>query len=194
MPQKKTAARSKSASSRKKPGRGTKDSEQYAKAVEAFERAVKNLRKGDFEKARSQFDSVASGFPEERELADRARMYLNICDRRLQSGRTYSPKDFESTVAYGVFLHNRGDFDKAAEHLAKAVEMNPKSDHAQYCLAACYARIGDSRGATRHLKRAINVDPYNRVLALSDADFDALRSDPNLSQMLTVEENPSTTP
>ena len=184
MAKKKTAARSRGASTRKK-ARGTEESERYKKALETFERAIKTLHKGDVDKARALFDGLISGFPAERELADRARTFLGICDRRKRAGRSHSPKDIESVVSYGVFLHNKGDFKGAVDRLSKAVEMDPKSDHAQYCLAASYARLGDAREATRLLKRAITTDPYNRVLALTDSDFDSVRNDPTVSQMLS---------
>ena len=188
MAQKKTASRSKKSTTRKKPRRGLGEvSESYGKAVETFERAIKMLYKGDIDKARGLFETVISNFAEEKELVDRAQSYISVCDRRTGSRHNYTPKDFEGLVTHGVFLHNMGDYQGAVTSLEKAVEMEPKNDHAQYCLAASYARIGDSRGATRHLKRAIGADPYNRVLAISDTDFDALRSDPALDQLLAEE-------
>lgn len=185
MAKKKTATRSKGASTRKKT-RGTEESARYTKALDAFERAVKTLHKGDFDKASTQFEAIVSGFPEEKEVVDRARTFLNVCARRQKGSRAFSPKDAEGLVSYGVFLHNEGDFKGAVDKLSKAAEMDPKSDHAQYCLAASYARMGDAREATRHLKRAITADPYNRVLALTDADFDSVRTDPSISQILTT--------
>ena len=193
MAQKKTTSRSKKSTSRKKQRRRPGEvSESYSKAVEAFERAVKTLHKGDIDKARGQFETVLSNFAEERELADRAKSYISICDRKPGTRRSYTPKDLESTIAYGVFLHNKGDYHGAVTSLEKAVEMDPKNDHVHYCLAASYARIGDARGATRHLKRAIGADPYNRVLAISDTDFDSLRNEPTLVQILAEEATETT--
>lgn len=194
MSQKKIAARSKGASSNKKADRGSEEAELYSKAVEAYERAVKALHKGDLERAHELFEAILSSYPEETELTDRARSHITVCDRQLQKGRTFKPNDFESAVTFGVFLHNSGDFQGAVDSLSKAVEMNPKSDHAHYCLAAAYARIGDTRGAVRHLRRAISSDPYNRVLAQTDADFESVRNDPSLNQVLSKEEVASPTP
>ncbi len=190
MSPKKTAARSNRGSRKKTSARGSEEAALYTKAVEAYERAVKTLHKGDLERARGQFETITSNYPQETELADRARAHLDVCERQLQKGKTRKPKDFESSVTYGVFLLNQGDFQGAVESLAKAIEMNPKSDHAHYCLAAAYARIGDNRGAVRHLKRAIGSDPYNRVLAGTDKDFDSVRSDPTFAQVLSEEEAP----
>jgi tetratricopeptide (TPR) repeat protein len=194
MAQKKTATRSKKTTSRKKPRRRSPElSERYSKAVDTFERAVKALHKGDSDKARGHFETVISNFGEEKELVDRAQAYIIVCDRKTGTRRSHTTKDFESIVTHGVFLHNKGDYQGAVTSLEKAVEMDPKNDHAQYCLAASYARAGDARGATRHLKRAIGADPYNRVLAISDTDFDSLRSDPTLVQLLAEEAVETTT-
>jgi Tfp pilus assembly protein PilF len=193
MAQKKTASRSKKSTSRKKPRGSGEASERYSKAVAMFERAVKTLHKGDVDKARDHFEAVISNFAEERELADRVQSYIAVCDRKTEARRTYTPKDFESIVTRGVFLHNKGNYQGAINSLEKAVEMEPKNDHAHYCLAASYARMGDARAATRHLKRAIGADSYNRVLAISDTDFDSLRSDPTLIQLLAEEANETTT-
>lgn len=184
MAQKKTAVRSKGASSRKKP-RSTGEQERYTKALGAFERAAKLLQKRDIKKAHEQLSSFLSSFPEEKEMGERARTYLTFCERQLATKTI--PRQFEELVTQGVFLHNRGEYDEAIKYLAKAVEMDPENDHAHYCLAAAYARVGDSRGASRHLKRAITSDPYNRVLAKTDGDFQTMRSDPSLADLLKEE-------
>ncbi len=189
MAQKKTATRFKSASSKKKAARSSDEQERYVKAVGAFERALRALYKRDIEKAHSQFSSLISAFPEERELADRARGYIAYCEGELTRSASSKPKELEELITQGVFLHNRGEYDEAIKYLTKAVEMDPKNDHAHYCLAAAYARVGDSRGASRHLKRAITSDSYNRVLAKTDSDFQSIRNDPSLADLLS--EDPS---
>ncbi len=193
MAQKKAAPSSKSSSTRKKKTREADESTEHdRKAAEAFGRAVKNMHKGDWSRARTQLEAVIANFPEQRELADRARSYLVVCDRQSTSSVPDSPRAFEEVVARGVFLHNQGEHQKAVELLAKAVEMEPKSDHAHYCLAAAYACEGDTHGASLHLKRAINANSYNLFLAKSDNDFDSLREDPSLAEILAEEPSEST--
>ena len=185
---KKATARTKSAPfSRKKLARKSSERpEGYNKAIEAFEKALKALHKGDVERARSQFDAIVTEFREEPEVVDRALAYRAACDRQRKS--SFSPRTFEEAVAYGVFCHNRGDYDRAIKYLSKAIDMEPNSDHAHYCLAAAYSRHGDSQDATRHLKQAVTGNPYNRVLAKTDADFAALRDGTEVAQLLTSSE------
>jgi tetratricopeptide (TPR) repeat protein len=185
---KKATTRSKGAlPSRKRLARKSSDRpEGYAKAVEAFEKGLKSLHKGDLDRARNQFQDIVSEYARETEIVDRALAYLTVCDRQPKS--TFSPRTFEESVAYGVFCHNRGDYDRAIKYLTKALEMEPGNDHVHYCLAAAYSCHGDREDAKRHLKQAVSADQYNRVLAKADADFAVLRDEADVSQLLTPSE------
>jgi tetratricopeptide (TPR) repeat protein len=148
-------------------------------ALEAFEKAVKTLGKKDFERARELFGDILESYPEERDLLERARAYRAVCDRALSESRRgpFKPKTFEDLLQYGVFLHNRGEFEDALKYLRQAVEMHPKNEHAQYCLAATAARAGDTPSALKALRSAIAAGPSNRAQARSDPDFDPIRDD-----------------
>ena len=180
---KKAPGRSKSGLlSHKKLARKSGDKTAYNKAIEAFEKALKVLHRGDFERAKSQFEAIVTESQGDPEIADRAQAYLTICDRQRKS--SFSPRTFEEFVAYGVFCHNRGEYDRAIKYLSKATEMDPGSDHAHYCLAAAYSRHGDSADAARHLKQAVHSDTYNRVLAKGDEDFAMMRDQAEIAELL----------
>lgn len=170
--------------SRKKLARKSSDKTAYNKAIDAFEKALKVLHKGDLDRAKSQFESIVAEFSEEPEVGDRAQAYIAVCDRRQKS--SFSPRTFEELVAYGVFCHNRGEYDRAIKYLTKATDMEPNSDHAHYCLAAAYSRHGDSGDAARHLKQAVETDGYNRVLAKADDDFSPVREEAEISELLAA--------
>jgi tetratricopeptide (TPR) repeat protein len=146
-------------------------------AIDLFEKGAKALGKRDFDKARDHFEGVVSQFPDERDVLERARAYLVICARALDKKPAFKPKTFEEVLHQGVFLHNRGEFDEALKLLRQAAEMQPKSDHALYCLAATAARAGDSEGALKALRQAVELGPNNRTQARGDSDFDEIRDD-----------------
>ena len=186
---KKATTRSKGASfSRKKLAKKSAKREGYGKSLEAFEKALKVLHKGDFDRARDQFEKLADELRADPELADRAQAYISICDRQKRAKSSFAPRTFEESVTYGVFCHNRGDYDRAIKYLSKAVDLEPKSDHAHYCLAAAYSRHGDARDATRHLKQAVAGDSYNRVLAKNDDDFASLLEETEVAELLATTE------
>jgi tetratricopeptide (TPR) repeat protein len=144
-------------------------------ALEQYEKAVKALGKRDYEKARDAFDATIDGFPEERDVAERARLFRGLCERALDKRAAYKPKTFEDLLNHGVVLHNRGEFLEALKVLGQAAEIHPKNEHVLYCTAASAARAGDAATALKALKGAIQANGANRAQALVDEDFEALR-------------------
>lgn len=146
-------------------------------AIELFEKAVKALGKRDYEKAQELLDELIAAHPGERDLLERARSYRTLCERSLERKPSFRPKTFEDMLTYGVFLHNKGEFQEALKYLHQAAEIHPKNEHAQYCLAATAARAGEAATALKALRSAIGANPANRAQARSDADFEAIRQD-----------------
>lgn len=144
-------------------------------AIELFEKATKALGKRDFAKARDHLQALIASFSEERDVVERARAYLSLCERSLDKRPSFKPKAFEDVLHHGVYLHNRGEYEDAMKFLRQATEMQPKSDHALYCLAATAARAGDAGSAVAALRQAVAVSPANRAQARSDTDFDSIR-------------------
>lgn len=148
-------------------------------ALEAFEKGLRALGKKDYERAGEVFQELIESYPDERDLLERARAYKAVCDRAVTESKRspFKPKTFEEMVQYGVFLHNRGEYEEALKHLRQAAELHPKNEHAQYCLAATAARAGDTPTALKALRSAIAAGPANRAQARSDPDFDPIRDD-----------------
>ena len=146
-------------------------------AIDLFEKGARALGKRDYAKARDHFEGLISQFPDERDVVERARAYRVLCDRALDKRPPFKPKTFEEVLHQGVFLHNKGEYEDAIKLLKQAAEMQPRNEHAHYCLAATSARAGDSAAALRALKQAVDLGPQNRTQARSDTDFDTLRED-----------------
>ncbi len=181
MPQKKT--RSKPGAKGKHGGRGAGEMETYQKAVDAFERAVKTLYKGEFDKAKEQFESVLQSFPDESDLMDRLHTYIAVCERKLAPQKR--PKSTEEMVTQGVMLLNEGDTAQAIKVLGKALEAEPSNPHIEYCLAAAYGRAGEAADSARHLKLAIAADPTSRFHAQTDDDFAPVKNRSEITALLT---------
>jgi tetratricopeptide (TPR) repeat protein len=158
-----------------------------AQAVELFEKAMKALGKRDYERAKEHFDSLLSAHAEERDVAERARLYLGVCRRALEKRPAFRPKTFDELLNYGVYLHNRGEFDEALKFLGQAAEQQPKNEHVLYCLAASAAQSGDVSGALRSLRAAIQANAASRAQARADADFDPIRENEEFVEILDAE-------
>lgn len=151
-----------------------------------FERATAAFQKQDFGEARKLFSLAAAGPAVE--LAHAAQMYMRMCERRLGSGDA-DVKSPEQLYTLGVSLLNQGDYDGAAAALEAALQKQPDADHFHYALALCKGQHGDLAAAAGHLRRAIELQPSNRIAARNDADFHAIAQHAPIRELLSGERN-----
>ena len=146
----------------------------HVEAVALYEQGVAALQAHEFSRASAVLRSVLSRYPEERELHERVRLYLNVCERHM-APRAASPSTPEERVFAATLAVNAGKYDEALEHLRTASSDSPEHDHALYMLASVLALRDKADEAVPHLLRAIELNPDNRSLARHDPDLDALR-------------------
>ena len=137
--------------------------------LSTFESAIRLFNARRFEQARDLFRSAAAG--PERDIAQRARQHIDMCDRRLQQRGGLTLSSADEYYNYGVALINTRNLLEARDALEKALAMAPDTDHIHYALALAQALSGDFSNAHVHLKRAIELEPRNRAIARQDADF-----------------------
>ena len=65
--------------------------------------------------------------------------------------------------------------------------MSPGTDYIHYALALAHAMAGEPAGALEHLKRAIELEPKNRLMARQDTDFGAIAGQPTFQALLYPE-------
>lgn len=147
-----------------------------------YDRGVAALQKKKIEEAEKHFADLIQKYPEERELVDRARVYLAVCERQRRPGRAAlnEPEDFYYAA---VYEKNRGNVNEAIEHLKRAARKNG-GGKVDFLLACCYAQQGAPDSALEHLKKAIEEDQRNRFLARHDRDFDTVRDSPEFQELL----------
>lgn len=140
-----------------------------------FETAIAALQRHRYSEAAQQFRSLLSRFPGERALLDRARAYLDHCDREL-ARQPAPPETIEERLTAATAALNNDD-DARAEALARAVlSEEPRQDLGLYLMAAIAARRGSADAALSYLERAIAVSPEASAQARFDDDFVSLRS------------------
>lgn len=148
----------------------------YVEAVAVYERGVEALQRHDYRTAQDLLESVLQRYPEEKELQERVRLYLNIC-RRQATPREDAPQTIEERLYASTLAINEGRYDEAIAHLRLVRDEDPDNDHALYMLAVSHAQRGEPAEAIAHLERAIALNPENRGLARSDPDLEPLRQD-----------------
>jgi tetratricopeptide (TPR) repeat protein len=142
-----------------------------AKQLATWGQAVRLFTERRFSEACELFREVAAG--PDTQIADKARSYLQICERKTVKAelQLYTAEDHFN---YGVERMNARDMETARFHLGRALGIEPEGDHILFTLALCCGLAGDGQGACENLKRAISLEPRNRILARQDPEFSAL--------------------
>ncbi len=154
--------------------------------IEAFESANRLFRAGRFQEAREAFREATSGA--NRSIAHNAELHIRICDRRLeQTTEIPSARTAEEHYNYGVALINSRELGSARKHLEAALAQDSQAEHVYYALALCLGLAGDLAGAYENLKRAIELQPRNRLAARQDADFAGIVDRPPLDRLVYPE-------
>jgi tetratricopeptide (TPR) repeat protein len=148
----------------------------YVDAVAAYEKGLEALQKHDYNKALQLFEGVLTSFPEERELHERVRLYVNVC-RRHATPKATAPQSVQERLYASTLALNGGRYDEAIAHLRLVRDEDPDNDHALYMLAVAHAQRGEHAESIAHLERAIALNPENRAIARRDPDLDSLHDD-----------------
>src|SRR5512146_3063746 len=77
-----TAASAARRNGRTVPSANTAQPDNHLDAVVAYQQGVEALQARDFRRATQLFGSIIERFPEEKELHERVRLYLNVCKRQ----------------------------------------------------------------------------------------------------------------
>jgi outer membrane protein assembly factor BamD (BamD/ComL family) len=155
----------------------------YIEAVAIYERGLEALQRHDYNGAVDLLESVLRQYPEEKELHERVRLYLSICQRQATPRET-APQTVEERLYASTLALNGGQYDQAIAHLRLVRDEDPDNDHALYMLAVAHAQRGEHAEAIAHLERAIALNPENRSLAKRDQDLEPLHGDDSFRQAL----------
>jgi outer membrane protein assembly factor BamD (BamD/ComL family) len=132
----------------------------YIAAVALYERGLEKLQRHDYRGAAALFESVLVQYGEEKELHERVKLYLNICQRQASSTKS-APHTIEERLYASTLALNGGRYDEAISHLRLVRDEDPDNDHALYMLAVAHAQRGE----------------FAEALAKTDPDLDPVRDD-----------------
>jgi tetratricopeptide (TPR) repeat protein len=141
-----------------------------------YERGLQALQRRDFAASAEALRNVIERYPDERELLERARLYLKVCERELEP-KEPAPKTADEWVYAATVALNAGDEPTAVRHLQRALAEDARHDHAHYMTAVVAARRGETANALDHLRQAVTLNPENRSLAKQDPELESLRDE-----------------
>ncbi len=156
------------------PSKTKKDD--YQKALTVYSQAMRLFHKGHYSEAAAKLKVLLEKFSKEREIADRAQVYLAICQERGKK-EEIQLKTFDDYYQYSVYKINQGNYEEALKYLSKAHQMQPKEGKILYLMADVYCLMGNKDECLEYLKKAIQVDKFFRILAQNERDFADLRED-----------------
>jgi tetratricopeptide (TPR) repeat protein len=148
----------------------------YAKAIALYEKGLKAMQRRNFDAAATAFRQLIDQYPDERELHERARLYLAVCERETAPSAK-PPRGAGDRILAATVALNRRDVDEALTLLRSAAASDSRHDYVQYMLALAHAQRADAEAAGRHLSKAISLNPQNRINAKHETDFDSIRED-----------------
>ena len=156
----------------------------HKQALERFSSALEMMNQGQFVRARAILERLVDN--PSREIGERAKVYLNICNQRA-SKPAVQLKSVDDMYDYAVKLANEGHPEQAEEHLRKALKLSPKADFLYYALAATFALRSDVEGALEYLDKAIQMNHRSRYQAQNDPDFENMLEDPRFTELIYPE-------
>ena len=103
-------------------------------------------------------------------------------------GEAFTPSQWErSARAFSYWSTN--EFEKAVELLSETHAEHPVDAGVLYNLACAESRLGRKDDALAHLRRTVELDPQFAELAAGDADFDAIREEPEYASAIAGQAN-----
>lgn len=153
-------------------------------AVEVFERGFRALQQRSYPEAAGLFASIIEAHPDEKELHERARVYLAVCSRHAPENRRQEPKTVEERMNAATVAINQAAFGEALQLLRSVERDDGENDLVQYMLAIAHASLGQADDALEHLRQAVALNPENRYLAVQDGDLESLRQHPAFVALL----------
>ena len=157
------------------------------RAMKLYESGITEMHKRKFSLAAEKFRQVISDYPEERELHERARLYIVVCKRET-APRASEPETVGQRIYAATLALNAGSIDEALRHLDAAVRDEPDSAHVHYMLAVAHALANQAEPAVAHLERAISLNADNRLLASQEPDFQSLHEDEHFQRLTASDE------
>jgi tetratricopeptide (TPR) repeat protein len=133
----------------------------------SYEQALGLLGRQRWRQAAELFEALAER-SDEPEIAGRARVYLDVCRRRMAEEQQPSDPYLQAVVE-----KNRGNYEEALRLLAG---LDRADERNAYLEASIHAVTGRFAEAEEALRRAVELEPKNRIHAFHDPDFAELRA------------------
>jgi len=157
--------------------------QKYEQALTTFGAGVELVQQGNYAKAKEAFNEVLDSVKDEPVLAERSRMYLEICEKRMTP--VTEPGSSPDDLYYRAVLEsNDGNTVEAIRLLDQAMQQTPNSAKLLYARSSAWALSVNADAAVSDLRQAIALDPTLRFQAVNDSDFERIREEPGFIDII----------
>jgi len=154
----------------------------YEKALSSFGSAMKYFHKDDLDKAKQSLKDFVKSHSEEKELLDRAKIYLAIIKQR-ETKDSMPLKSFEDYYQQGIFRLNQGRYEEAIDFFQEANKKKPNQGKVYYGIANAFCLMGEKDKCMANLRKAVSLDKFYAILAQNEADFSEFMEDEEFSSI-----------
>ncbi len=148
----------------------------YEATMGSYAAALDLVHKREYATALEGFLAVEKAAVEEPELAERARTYAAVCNRKLAPPPVW-PTSAEDRYHLGVVRANEGSVEEAIRLYDVALQQEPGSARILYARASARALQANTSAAVADLRQAVAADAKCRHQAANDPDFERIRDE-----------------
>ncbi len=171
--------------------RSKADMAHRAKAVELYEKAIRQFHQIDRQKPLDQqrrsvkelFNEIISNYSSEIDVCYKAKSYYNYISNLEKPDA--SPKDIEAKITEGIIYLQTGSTKDAMRIFRSIAKTEPHNSYNLYCLACAYAKENDTKNALKTLKDAVKFDPTLKFIAENDKDLVNLYENQEFSKIIS---------
>jgi len=132
--------------------------------LKAFEKALEHLHSGKTATAKKTFQKLADN-SDDPTFRQRCLSYVRACELRDLKQPEVDP------IVRATALINDGQLEQAKSILTQLADSEPKNGTVWFTLACLHARMEAPDEAISALKRAIKLNPADRIRAANHPDF-----------------------
>jgi Tfp pilus assembly protein PilF len=147
--------------------------DEYQKILAAYNLAMKDFHKKNYEKAKQSITAFLENHSSEKELVDRARTYMKICEDQLTKS-TKSLKTFEDFYESSIIKINENEPEEALKLLESALKIKPEEGKVFYLMADAFCKMEQEEECLENLRKAIQIDESFSIRAQNEPDFEHL--------------------
>lgn len=157
----------------------TAEEKELKKITDEYEKVMLAFNKKEFQKVSQLLDSIIEHFKDSeyfsvQEIQSMAKKYKKIAELKLHPKKVILNTN-EDLFDEGLINLNEGNLEKAFQVLTRLEKEKKSNDpYLFYLLSIVCLKMDEIEKSINYLKKCVNKDPYYKVMAYNEPDFEPL--------------------